>query len=132
MARFIKRLEIIFAYRWFKEGDQPDDDMPCPSPETVMSRTVRSYQGPDVIGKELCGLCGVALHEHGWIGTSEDEHTVCPGDWIVTEVESERGSYPCTDEVFEALYQQAEAPFSYTWNEKIGDFNIEFTKKEEK
>jgi len=132
MARFIKRLEIIFAYQWFKEGDQPDDDMPFPSPETVMDRTVRPNQLSDVSGKELCGLCGVAMSEHGWIGTAEDGHNVCPGDWIVTEVESERNSYPCSDEAFEALCQQAEAPLNYTWNEKIGNFNIEFTKREEK
>lgn len=54
----------------------------------------------------VCDVCGADLHIHGWIGTLEGGHRVCPGDWIITGVQGER--YPCKPDIFEQTYEAVE------------------------
>ena len=41
-----------------------------------------------------------------FIDTLEGDHTVTPGDWIITGVKGE--FYPCKDEIFKLTYEAVE------------------------
>ena len=41
-----------------------------------------------------------------FIDTLEGDHTVTPGDWIITGVKGE--FYPCKDEIFKMTYEAVE------------------------
>jgi len=47
-------------------------------------------------------------HESGFgvIHTLEGDHTVTPGDWIITGVKGEH--YPCKPDIFEMTYEKVE------------------------
>ncbi len=49
-----------------------------------------------------CSYCGGFSDAHGYIQTLEGGHIVCPNDWIITGIQSER--YPCKPDIFEATY----------------------------
>jgi hypothetical protein len=51
-----------------------------------------------------CSICHKNMTEHGWIGTLEGGHIVCPNDWIITGVQGEK--YPCKPDIFEATYEK--------------------------
>jgi hypothetical protein len=80
------------AFRWFKNGDHPED-----GDRAQEGRVVRYYRSPDLNGETPCGHCGELLHKHGWI---EGGHVVCPGDWVITGVTGLR--YPCKPSALEA------------------------------
>jgi len=54
----------------------------------------------------LCKHCSNYFRHHGWCGTLEGGHIVCPGDWIITGVQGEK--YPCKPDIFEATYEKVE------------------------
>lgn len=74
--KFVKKPVEIEATQWFKHGDHPEV-VPYPSQH------------------ELAGK--------GWIRTLEGDHTVTPGDWIITGVKGEH--YPCKPDIFEMTYE---------------------------
>jgi len=105
MPRF-KSKEIITAYRWFQNGDHPDDGsiMIEPKKDNVdqfksflsEGKVVRRYRIPGIefhICEQypVCEQCNKRMNVHGWI---EDEicnksmgksgWVVCPGDYIIT------------------------------------------------
>lgn len=54
--------------------------------------------------KDSCDVCDAPHRAHGWIGTLEGGHRVCPDDWIITGVKGER--YPCKPDIFEMTYEK--------------------------
>ena len=111
-VKFRKKPVVIEAFRWFKNGDHPDDDCFRPFEDTGIDpiearegAVVRYYRTPDLDGNSMCSHCSFIFHEHGWIDTLEGGHNVCPGDWIITGVKGER--YPCKPDIFEMTYETA-------------------------
>ncbi len=108
MAKFRKKPVVIEATQWFKNGDHPNDNILRPFEDTGKIPTearegevVRYFRHPLINGEKVC-TCGRTMHDHGWIDTLEGEHTVCPGDWIITGVKGER--YPCKPDIFFLTY----------------------------
>lgn len=102
MPFFRKKPVIIEAHQWFKNGDHPED-----GPSDLEGRVVRSYRYPDAFSTTtMCKHCDQPLHVHGWVGTLEGGHRVCPGDWIIKGVQGE--FYPCKPGIFERTYEPAD------------------------
>jgi hypothetical protein len=87
-----KKPVAVPAVQWRAHGDDPD---------------VRPYLVTDPSGDRDCEACGGPRVDHGWIGTLEAGHRVCPTDWLITGVRGER--YPCKDGIFRETYEAAEA-----------------------
>lgn len=109
MAKYRKKPIVIEAVQWFKNGDHPQDDcywVHDKSSDRFLSegKVVRYFRRPDVDPESLCSECGQRFHVHGWINTKEDEHRVCPCDWIITGVRGE--FYPCKPDIFEQTYEK--------------------------
>ena len=110
MARWIKKRIEVEATEWNKQGDHPKDDIWRRFEDTGKQPdvpreglVVRYYRRPDVDGHEVCSHCKLAMHSHGWIDTRQGGHTVCPGDFIITELDG-KGYYPCKPDVFFKTY----------------------------
>ncbi len=105
MTKYRKKPVVIEATQWFKNGDHPKDcSSRLQSGFLSEGKIVRYYRHPDVSGQKVCEHCGRTMHDHGWIDTLEDGHTVCPGDWIITGVKGE--VYPCKSDIFEMTYEK--------------------------
>lgn len=93
--RFVRRPEQVEAVQWFAHGGH---------------EMVESLQNIEwVTTDRLCTACGKKLLEHGWIKTLaafNDEHIVCPGDWIVTDVFG--NVFSRKPEAFAQMYDKAE------------------------
>ena len=48
------------------------------------------------------------MADHGHVDAKEGGRIVCPGDWIITEIDGE--CYPCRPDIFAATYEPADAP----------------------
>lgn len=119
--KFKMKPVVVEATQWHKNGDHPldyaEDDVgydgsigdmrTFPGAERKAKGweggVVRYFRHPAVSDETLCKQCGVRMHEHGWIDTGENGRTVCPGDFIVTDVKGEH--YPCKQDVFAATYE---------------------------
>lgn len=101
---FRKKPIVVEAYRWFKNGDHPQDNAkPNPeggSPFLAEGNIVRQFRRPD---GRVCN-CGSIMNAHGWINTPKGEHIVCPGDWITTDPHS-GDTWPVKPAIFEATYE---------------------------
>jgi len=108
--KFRKKVFIVEATQWFKNGDHPDDDVKKFDNGARYSDTegkiVRRFRRPDVGSSIKCKECNKIMHIHGWIDTLEGGHIVCPGDWIIIGVKGEK--YPCKPDIFEATYEKVE------------------------
>lgn len=110
MGKYRKKPVVVEAHRWFKNGDHPEDK--CESVVVGLDvflsegRVVRYFRRPDVPGEKICQHCGVQMHDHGWIDTTEGDSVVCPGDWIITGTAGEL--YPCKPGIFAAVYEPVE------------------------
>lgn len=106
-----KKLVIIEATQWFKNGDHPNDD--CETFDAGEGtfqgegEIVKYYRRPELNGQNPCAKCSIIMHEHGWIDTLEGGHVVCPKDWIITSVKGE--FYPCKPDIFEMTYEAINA-----------------------
>ena len=110
MAKFRKKLVVIEATQWFKNGDHPNDNRETftgsdGEPFLGEGKVVRYYRTPQLDGQTICDYCHEIMHDHGWIDTLPGGHTVCPGDWIITDVLG--GHLPCKPNVFEQTYEPA-------------------------
>lgn len=108
MAKYRKKTEVIEATQWFKNGDHPKDNQYLVEPrdgESFMSEgeVVRYYRTPDMDGQNKCVVCGKIMHLHGWIDVGKNGHVVCPGDWILTDVQGKH--HPCKPVLFEKTYE---------------------------
>ena len=127
--KFRKKLVVIEATQWFKNGDHPNDYASDEQGfENGELRTftgaerkanawegavVRYFRNPNKNGQSSCGACGQIMHVHGWIDDARNggaSHIVCPGDWIITGVTGEL--YPCKPRIFAATYEPAEPEVS--------------------
>ena len=106
MPLFVKKPIIVEATQWFENGDHPNDN--CEDPLKNEGEVVRYYRTPYEKGSKRCRYCGKFMHVHGWIDTAQGGHTVCPGDWIITddrvEIDQHGHYYPCKPDIFEATY----------------------------
>lgn len=107
MARYQNKPVVIEATRWHKNGDHPNDR----DGQTFQAKVedwegavVRYFRSPDVSGDVHCKLCGFTMHYHGWLDTGGDGQRVCPGDWVITELDGER--YPMRPDIFDATYER--------------------------
>lgn len=113
MNKYRKKLLVVEAYQWWKNGDHPNDyDNPSadetasPAYRKTMNwegDVVRYFRHPDICADFICKECWHHIQSHGWIDMKEDGHRVCPGDWIITGVAGER--YPCKPEIFAETYE---------------------------
>lgn len=105
MPKFRKKPVVISAEQWF-----PDHHVE--GVQYIYSKPIK-----DVLGFELVPLShemGIeALHDsekkayvRAVVKTLEGDHTVTPGDFIVTGVEGEK--YPCKERIFKATYESVE------------------------
>lgn len=79
---------FVDAVQWFKDGDH---------------LKVTPMHGA---GDRICEACDHPSFEHGWCSTTRINHSVCVGDWIVTDIDG--GSLPCKPDIFAATYEPAE------------------------
>lgn len=107
--KFQKLRIIVEAYRWWKNGDHPNDGNP-----NIEGKAVRYYRNPDDKGTRLCAHCNLRMHKHGWIDTLEGGHIVCPGDWVITGIEYE--ICPCKDSVFRSTYEPINEEAKDLWS----------------
>ena len=82
----------IEATQWQTFGDHPS--------VTAVPRLVYQSYG------QFCEHDGLGYGIHGWVGTLEGGHIVCPNDWIIKGVQGEL--YPCKPAVFDATYEAVE------------------------
>lgn len=90
MTKYRKKPVVIEAELWNGKPDHLGVTIPVWSHE----------------GGAACPECDKPMTEiHGWIGTLEGGHRVCPGDWIITGTQGER--YPCKADIFPEIYELA-------------------------
>jgi hypothetical protein len=124
MSLYRKKPIVVEATQWRKNGDHPLDYAgEVHGLEGGVLRTfsgdhrrergwegsvVRHYRHPDTPGLLLCPQCGATMHDHGWIDSTHTlqpgGHTICPGDWVITEQGDPTKYYPCKPGVFAATY----------------------------
>jgi len=115
MSKYRKKPVEIEATRWHRNGDHPQDNTHKVTPVkgtpfNSEGKVVRYYRHPSVDDHKHCEYCDEQMRDHGWIDTPQGGHTVCPGDWIITELpgQGEGQYYPCKPETFEATYEKVE------------------------
>ena len=107
------------AYKWFKNGDHPEDDCDTFQDEDGVSfkgegKVARYFRRPGIPGATLCQRCDFFIHMHGWIDKPNGGQKVCPGDIIIKNERGEwevfrkdweydnrcnEGAVPCTESV---------------------------------
>lgn len=87
MPTFKRRPLAYDANQWFKNGDHPrDGELFRDNGARGEGRYVRYFRSPTVPGGECCRKCKRVMNDHGWIDLGSYGITVCPGDWVVTEI----------------------------------------------
>lgn len=109
--KYRKRPIVIDATQWHESGDHPEDNRDTftgsdGKPFLGEGKVVRYYRTPDMDGQTVCDRCGSIMHDHGWIDTIPSGITICPGDWILTDVVG--GYYPCKPDIFGLTYDLVE------------------------
>ena len=116
--KYQRRPLVIEATQWHRNGDHPLDNCPVfqrptgPNGELFdypgEGEVVRYFWHPDFDGDDYCAGCGRKMNDHGWIDSSKTLNpsgcTVCPGDWIVTEMIDSSKYYPCKPDIFAMTY----------------------------
>ena len=105
--KYRKKPVVIEATQWHESGDHPEDNRETFTGSDGKTfcgegKVVRYYRTPAMDGETTCDLCGDIMHSHGWIDVPLDGHTVCPGDWIITDVHL--GYYPIKPDIFQLTY----------------------------
>ena len=88
MARYRKKPIVVEAEQFHQLGD---------------AGIVNTFGGHEIASVQ-CEKCGKLMGEHGIIGTLEDDHIACPGDWIITNIQCER--YSRKPDIFAATYEE--------------------------
>ncbi len=89
MAEYRKKPIFIQATQFNAPGDH----------HAVRAARRKEEQG----WEDPCEHCGAALGRHGRIETRQGEHAVCPGDFIIAELDG-NGFYPCKPDIFAKSY----------------------------
>lgn len=61
------------------------------------------YRHPEIRGDFICSICSREMSEHGFMDLPGGGHPICPGDFIVTDVDGER--FSLRPAVFAQLYE---------------------------
>ena len=115
VKKYHRRPTTIEATQWFKNGDHPQDNCELirvvdgieVTPFLSGGKVVRRFRHPQVSGTRVCLHCGFFMDVHGWIDEKTGGHIVCPGDWVITGLETLEGwrYYPCHADEFERTYE---------------------------
>lgn len=106
-----KKPVIVDGVQWFKDGDHPNVQ-PSSAAHWLWANTTWYHGNILERNDGICDQCGKYVHEHGWIGTLEGGHVVCPGDWIITGVHGEQ--YPCKPDIKILTYDEVESDITLT------------------
>ena len=79
-----KRPLLVEAHQWFKNGDHPQDGTKQEGIASQEGKIVRRFRTSTSKRILPCTECGMPYCKHGWLGSSEGGHLVCPSDWITT------------------------------------------------
>lgn len=94
MTLYIKKPVRVDAYQWFKIGDSAGNGVV----------DVMRWGSPEV-DTLLCAFCNNLMSEHGYLHAFQVGHVVCPGDYIVTDIDGKQ--YVCKPNVFVQEYDLA-------------------------
>lgn len=116
MARFRRKLALLEAIQWFRNGDHPNDRSTQISPggsSTSLSegRVVGFFRQQHVPGDRICAECGTIMHKHGLLkpdNAVNGEELIHPGDYILTD--SKGRYYRRSAKDFEANFEPYEEP----------------------
>lgn len=107
-----RKKQTIEAFRWFKNGDHPKDNVFRPYLDTGEiptepreGKVVRYFRNPHKNGTDTCPSCEHTYDNHGWIDLSDKGYTVHVGDWIVT---NGTGYVSFRPDIFEQTYEKVE------------------------
>ena len=103
-----KKPVLTEATQWFKNGDHPKDrskpiERPDNSSGLSEGKVVSHFRSLNIPGGRFCSECGNVMQEHGTLIGLNDEETVCPGDYIVTDRKGRYYRMKAKD--FEAQYE---------------------------
>ena len=109
--KYRKKPALTEATQWFKNGDHPQDrsieiKMAGGSKGLSEGRVVKHWRSLKIPGGRFCPNCGNVFQKHGMLDGANGEETVCPGDYIVTNLKGEY--YVLKPETFEGLYEPYE------------------------
>lgn len=113
------------ATQWFRNGDHPFDgskpvDTSGPSTTLTEGKVVQFFRRLHIPGDRICQECGNVMHKHGIIvGLNQQEETVHPGDYIVTDPKGR--FYRRSAVEFEAMFELYPDPHDLT-NTRIVTF----------
>ena len=101
--KYIKKpIPIEISEPWWKDGDHPSVK-PSSEAKWIWANTSWYRITPFEREPGYCLKCLCDVTKHGWLGTLEGGHIVCPGDRIVTGVQGEQ--YPIKPDIFEQTYE---------------------------
>jgi hypothetical protein len=107
-VKYRKKPTLTEATQWFKNGDHPQDksepiELTGGSPGLSEGKIVRYFRSLNIPGGRFCPICGNVMQKHGLMDGLNDEETVCPGDYIVTDRKGRY--YRLSAAEFEAMYE---------------------------
>ena len=122
--KYIKKpIPVDISEPWHRPGDHPnvkDSEEAQWMRSNTTWYTITPFEREDA----FCNHCLRPVHEHGWIGTLEGGHIVCPGDRIVTGVRGEQ--YPIKPDIFLETYE----PAPKTLHELVEDLERKASERE--
>lgn len=109
--KYRKKPTLTEATQWFKNGDHPQDETKSVekaggSPGLTEGKVVRYFRSLNIPGGRFCPECGSVMQKHGILDGLNGEETVCPGDYIVTNLKGKFYRLPSAD--FEAQFEPYE------------------------
>ena len=87
--KVFKKPTPLEATQWFKIGDHS---------------AIQPYSRYDCAGHVICQFCGKQLKHHGQLHIRNESHSVCPGDWIITEPSGKHSV--CRAKLFNEIYEE--------------------------
>ena len=67
-------------------------------------KVVRRFLHPLISGDATCSKCLKIFRAHGFLDTLNGGHSVCPGDWVITNEDGE--TYPVKPDVFSLIFKE--------------------------
>lgn len=108
--KYRKKPALTEATQWFKNGDHPQDrSVPIDTPEgpsqgkLTEGEVIKHFRSLNIPGGRFCPKCGNVMQKHGLFEGINGEETVCPGDYVVTNVKGKYYILPA--EQFEAMFE---------------------------
>lgn len=110
--KYRKKPALTEATQWFQNGDHPQDrsvevKRSGGSPTLSEGQVVKHFRRLHIPGGRFCPDCGNVMHKHGLLEGLNGEETVCPGDYVITNLKGQY--YVLKPEVFEAQYEPYDA-----------------------